>query len=42
MRAREAQDRMLLALGLTREEVVTQMSQRTKPGLDAIALLRYS
>ena len=40
-RARSEQDDLLLALGLTREEVVARMSRRTGPGLDAIALIRY-
>lgn len=40
-RARSEQDDLLLALGLSREEVVARMSRRTGPGLDAIALIRY-
>jgi hypothetical protein len=40
-RARDAQERMLLILGYTREDVVARMSTRSQPGLDAIALIRY-
>jgi hypothetical protein len=40
MQARSAQQQMLLILGYTHEEIVARMSQRTKAGLDAIALMR--
>jgi hypothetical protein len=39
--ARDAQERLLLVLGYTREDVVARMSTRSQPGLDAIALIRY-
>jgi hypothetical protein len=40
-RARRAQEDMLRTLGLVNEEVRAGMGRRSKPGLDALALMRY-
>jgi hypothetical protein len=39
--ARQAQERLLIELGVQREDVVAQFSRGSQRGLDAIALLRY-
>jgi len=39
--ARRAQEELLTLLGYDLEEVVARYSQRTREGLDSIALLRY-